>query len=64
MQAVVITAYRDSEQTYKLAEYLSQKFIVYIHFDESDYVKIKSGDYFFMRKVRMPISEELVEMFK
>ena len=34
MQAVVITAYRDPEQVYKLAELLSRKFLVYIHFDK------------------------------
>ena len=34
MQAVVITAYRAPEQVYKLAEYLSKKFLVYIHFDK------------------------------
>lgn len=32
--------------------------------DESDEKKIKAGDYFFMRKVRMPISEKLVELFE
>lgn len=32
--------------------------------DESDEEKIKAGDYFFMRKVRMPISEKLMERFK
>lgn len=31
--------------------------------DESDYEKIKAGGYFFMRKVRMPISEKLMERF-
>lgn len=34
MQAVVITAYRAPEQVYRLAEYLSRKFFVYIHFDK------------------------------
>ena len=34
MQAVVITAYRAPEQVCKLAEYLSKKFLVYIHFDK------------------------------
>lgn len=34
MQAVVITAYREPEQVYKLAECLSKKFLVYIHFDK------------------------------
>lgn len=32
--------------------------------DETDEEKIKSGDYFFMRKVRMPVSKKLVEMFE
>lgn len=32
--------------------------------DESDEEKIKSGDYFFMRKVRLPISEKLMKRFE
>lgn len=34
MQAVIITAYHNPEQVYKLANLLKDKFEVYIHFDK------------------------------
>lgn len=33
MQAVLILTHKNAEQVYKLADYLSKKFYVYIHFD-------------------------------
>lgn len=33
MQAVLILAHKNAEQVYKLAEFLSKRFYVYIHFD-------------------------------
>lgn len=34
MQAIIITAYHNPEQVYKLANLLKDKFEVYIHFDK------------------------------
>ena len=54
MQAVVITAYRAPEQVYRLAEYLSRKFLVYIHFDKKmDSKKINECHFENLRNVHL-----------
>ncbi len=54
MQAVVITAYRAPEQVYRLAEYLSRKFLVYIHFDKKmDSKKINECHFEKLRDVHL-----------
>lgn len=54
MQVVVITAYRAPEQVYRLAEYLSRKFLVYIHFDKKmDSKKINECHFENLRNVHL-----------